>query len=66
MKYGSPRTRHQAAAHVLLASARNKQAIESLALRIESLVKALCAPVSEGDTREELRRKRLEQYACAL
>jgi hypothetical protein len=30
----------------------NNQAIESLAPRIKSLAESLCAPVSEGDTRE--------------
>ena len=39
----------------------NKQAIESLASRVKSLAESLCAPVSEGDAREELRRKRLKQ-----
>jgi hypothetical protein len=37
----------------------NKQAIESLAPRVKVLAESLCAPVSEGDTREESRRKAL-------
>ena len=39
----------------------NKQAIESLAPRVKALAESLCAPVSEGDIREESRRKILEQ-----
>ena len=39
----------------------NKQAIESLAPRVKSLAELLCIPVSEGDTKEELRRNKLEQ-----
>jgi hypothetical protein len=39
----------------------NSQAIEALAPRVKALTKLLCAPVSEGDIREELRRKILEQ-----
>jgi hypothetical protein len=39
----------------------NSQAIEVLAPRVKALTELLCAPVSEGDIREELRRKILEQ-----
>ena len=39
----------------------NKQAIESLAPRIKALSDSLCAPASEDDSGEEVRRKKLEQ-----
>ena len=39
----------------------NNQAIESLAPRVKLLAESLCAPVSEGDIKEESRRKILEQ-----
>ena len=39
----------------------NKQAIESLAPRIQELTKLLCEPVTEGDTNELGRRSRLER-----
>jgi len=39
----------------------NKQAIESLAPRVKALAESLCAPVSEGDIKEGLRRKTLKQ-----
>ena len=39
----------------------NKQAIESLAPRVISLAESLCAPVSDGDAGEELRRKILKR-----
>ena len=39
----------------------NKQTIESLGYRVESLVESLCVPASEGDVREEMRRKELER-----
>ena len=39
----------------------NSQAIEALAPRVKALTESLCAPVSEGDIREESRRKILEQ-----
>ena len=38
----------------------NKQAIESLVYRSETLVDLLCEPVSGGDGKEETRRKDLE------
>jgi hypothetical protein len=38
----------------------NKEAIEALAPRVKALAESLCNPVSEGDTREESRRKALE------
>ena len=38
-----------------------KQAIESLAPRVEALVELLCVPVPEGDIKERGRRQRLEQ-----
>jgi len=38
----------------------NKQAIESLAPRVKALAELLCTPVSEGDIKEESRRKLLE------
>ena len=44
----------------------NTQAIELLAPRVKALADSLCAPVSEGDIREELRRKALEQSVCTL
>ena len=40
----------------------NKQTIESLRYRVESLVESLCVPASEGDVREEMRRKELERW----
>ena len=39
----------------------NKQAIESLAFRIEALSALLCAPVPNGDAEEETRKKKLEK-----
>jgi len=39
----------------------NKQAIESLAPRVKALSASLCAPVSEGDDKEGMRRKELER-----
>ena len=39
----------------------NKQAIESLGYRAEALVDSLCVPASEGDVKEKVRRKELEQ-----
>jgi hypothetical protein len=39
----------------------NDQAIESLAPRIKSLAKTLCARVSEDDTGEKSRRDELER-----
>jgi hypothetical protein len=39
----------------------NKQAIEVLAPRVKMLAEVLCTPTCEGDTREESRRKTLEQ-----
>jgi hypothetical protein len=39
----------------------NKQAIESLAPRVEALAKLLCAPVPKEDIKERDRRNRLEQ-----
>jgi hypothetical protein len=39
----------------------NKQAIESLAPRVEALSASLCTPVSKGDAKEETRRKELER-----
>ena len=39
----------------------NKQAIESLAPRVKALAKLLCAPVPKEDTKEQERRKKLEQ-----
>ena len=50
--------------HLLQVSQRtrgNEQAIESLAPRVEALSKLLCAPVSEGDAKEQERRKKLER-----
>ena len=38
----------------------NKQAIESLAPRVEELAERLCKPVSEDDVKEQERRMRLE------
>ena len=38
----------------------NREAIEALAPRVKALAESLCAPVSEGDAREESRRKTLE------
>ena len=37
----------------------NRHAIESLIPRVRMLAESLCAPVSEGDIREESRRKTL-------
>ena len=39
----------------------NKQAIESLAPRVKTLVELLCAPVSEDDRGEQDRRMKLEE-----
>ena len=38
----------------------NKQAIESLAPRVQELAEWLCEPVDEGDVEEKERRMRLE------
>jgi hypothetical protein len=49
--------------HVLTGAQRtraNRDMIEALAPRVKALAESLCAPVSEGDTREESRRKALE------
>lgn len=42
-------------------TAANAEAIESLAPRVEALAESLCTPVSEGDTKEESRRRILER-----
>jgi len=39
----------------------NKEAIESLAPKVEALAESLCAPVPRDDTNEQERRKKLEQ-----
>ena len=39
----------------------NKQAIESLAPRVKHISEMLCTPISEGDAKEEMRRRELEQ-----
>jgi len=39
----------------------NKQMIESVAPRVKALAELLCAPVSEGDAKEQERRKELER-----
>jgi len=39
----------------------NKQAMESLVPRIKALSASLCRPVPEGNTKEKMRRKELEQ-----
>ena len=39
----------------------NNQTIESLAPRVKALAELLCAPVSEGDVKEQERRKKLGQ-----
>jgi hypothetical protein len=44
----------------------NKEAIESLGYRVEVLVESLCAPTSEGDINEEMRRKELERQVHPL
>ena len=49
---------------ILTASQRmkeNNQAIESLAPRVKRLAELLCAPIVEGDTKEQDRRNKLEQ-----
>ena len=46
---------------VLQRTKANRQTIESLAPRIRALLESLCAPVSEGDTREKPRRNILER-----
>ena len=38
----------------------NKQAIESLAPRVQELAEQLCEPVPEGDVKERERRTRLD------
>ena len=40
----------------------NTREIESLAPRVRVLAESLCAPISEGDTKEGSRRRDLEQY----
>ena len=39
----------------------NEQTIESLAHRVKALAESLNSPVSEGDVKEQQRRKTLEQ-----
>ena len=39
----------------------NKQTIESVAPRVKSLAESLCAPVFEGDAKEKIRRRILEE-----
>ena len=39
----------------------NKRAIESLGYRLEALADLICVPTSEGDFKEEMRRKELER-----
>ena len=39
----------------------NEQTIELLAPRVKALAESLCAPVSQGDAKEQERRKDLEQ-----
>ena len=39
----------------------NKQTIVSLGYRVEALGESLCAPASDGDFEEEMRRKELER-----
>ena len=39
----------------------NNQAIESLAPRVKTLAESLCTPISEGDTKEQDRRMKLER-----
>ena len=44
----------------------NKEAIESLAPRVNFLAESLCAPTSEDDIREKSRRSVLEQWVRSL
>jgi hypothetical protein len=44
----------------------NKQAIESLAPRVDALAKQLRRRAPEGDVREQERRKELEEYVYTL
>jgi hypothetical protein len=39
----------------------NREAIEALAPRVNALAESLCVPISEGDAKEESRRKALER-----
>jgi len=40
--------------------------MESLGYRVEVLVESLCAPASEGDVKEGMRRKKLARYVHPL
>ena len=60
-RYGFPLA---ALSQLLPASQRmkgNEQTIESLAHRVKALADALLSPVSEGDVKEQKRRRTLEQ-----
>ena len=39
----------------------NEETIESLAQRVKALAESLCSPISEGDVKEQRRRKTLER-----
>ena len=54
------RTYYPQHSHVPQRTKANKQAIETLALRIQTLAELLCTPAPEGDSKEEDRRRRLE------
>ena len=56
-----PPVRFLQRSHILQRTKANKQSVESLVPRIEELNKLLCMPVSESDTSERERRKRLER-----
>ena len=60
-RYGSPSFTRSPMLTVSQQAIANKQAIESLGYRAEALVDSLCVPGSEGDVKEEMRRKELER-----
>ena len=60
MRYGLPSFAWLLSSQLSQKTVVNKQMIESLAYRSETLVDLLCEPVSDGDVKEETRRKDLE------
>ena len=57
----SPRMCYSRSLRAFQRTKANEQAIESLAPRVEALSASLCTSVSEGDSKEQERRKKLER-----
>ena len=56
-----PRVRYSQGSQLPQQTKANKEVIESLAPRVKALSVSLCTPVSEGNGKEETRRKELER-----